>query len=101
MRLTFYFPLSLIIKKNWKAIEQTFSEANSFGSTKNWHVGTYFRNDMPQMERAQLQVAAHDPSFYSGYAYGRPLDPYVVLSPTRGAEGTDGFWVQPFGNGCL
>jgi hypothetical protein len=28
-----------------------------------------------------------------------PKDPYVVLSPTRGAAGGDGFWVQPFGDG--
>jgi hypothetical protein len=27
------------------------------------------------------------------------LDPYVVFSPTRGATGGDGFWVQPYGNG--
>jgi hypothetical protein len=36
---------------------------------------------------------------FAGYPYGYPLDPYVVLSPTRGAAGSDGFWVQPFGDG--
>jgi hypothetical protein len=41
-----------------------------------------------------------DPSNFSGYPYGHPLDPYVVLSPTRGEAGGDGFWVQPFGDGC-
>jgi hypothetical protein len=32
--------------------------------------------------------------------YGHPLDPYMVLSPTRGGGDGDDFWVQPFGNGC-
>jgi hypothetical protein len=35
----------------------------------------------------------------ASYSYGYPLDPYVVLSPTRGAACGDGFWVQPFGDG--
>jgi hypothetical protein len=40
--------------------------------------------------------------FLAGYLYGYPLDPYMVLSPTKGtkgAEGVDGFWVQPFRDG--
>jgi hypothetical protein len=36
---------------------------------------------------------------YAGYPYGYPLDPYVVLSPARGAVEGDGFWVQPCGDG--
>jgi hypothetical protein len=36
--------------------------------------------------------------FPTGYPHGYPLDSYVVLSPTRGAAGSDGFWVQPFGD---
>jgi hypothetical protein len=36
---------------------------------------------------------------FVGYPYGYPLDPYVVLSPTREAAGGDGFWVQLFGDG--
>jgi hypothetical protein len=30
---------------------------------------------------------------YAGYLYGYALDPYVILSPTRGTSGVDGFWV--------
>jgi hypothetical protein len=37
--------------------------------------------------------------FLVGYSYGYAMDPYAVLSPTRGAAGGDGFWVQPFGDG--
>jgi hypothetical protein len=37
--------------------------------------------------------------FLAGYSYGYPLDPYVVISPTRRAAGGDRFWVQPFGDG--
>jgi hypothetical protein len=37
----------------------------------------------------------------AGYPYGFPPDPYVVLSPTRGAVGGDEFWVQPFRDGSL
>jgi hypothetical protein len=33
----------------------------------------------------------------AGYSQGYPLD--VVLSPTRGAASSDGFWVQPFEDG--
>jgi hypothetical protein len=32
-------------------------------------------------------------------SYGHPLDPYVVLSPTRGAAGGDRFWAQLFRDG--
>jgi hypothetical protein len=35
----------------------------------------------------------------TSYPYGCPLDPYVVLSPTRGASGGDGFRVQLVGDG--
>jgi hypothetical protein len=38
---------------------------------------------------------------FAGYSYGYPLDTYVVLSPTRGAAGGDGFWVQPVGDGSM
>jgi hypothetical protein len=31
--------------------------------------------------------------------YDYPQDPYVVLSPTKGISGGDGFWVQPFEDG--
>jgi hypothetical protein len=37
--------------------------------------------------------------FLAGYFYGCPLDPYVVLSPPRGAAGGDEFRVQSFGEG--
>jgi hypothetical protein len=33
---------------------------------------------------------------FAGYPYGHPLDPYVVLSLTRGGAGGDGFWVSGF-----
>jgi hypothetical protein len=33
------------------------------------------------------------------YSYGYPLDPYVVLSPTKEAAGGDEFWVQLFEDG--
>jgi hypothetical protein len=36
---------------------------------------------------------------FASYFYGYLLDPYVVLSPIRGAAGDDGFRVQPFGDG--
>jgi hypothetical protein len=36
--------------------------------------------------------------FLGGYLSNLPLDPYVVFSPTRGATGGDGFWVQPYGD---
>jgi hypothetical protein len=38
---------------------------------------------------------------FAGYPYGYQLDSYMVLSPTRGAAGGNGFWVQPFGDGSL
>jgi hypothetical protein len=37
--------------------------------------------------------------FLAGYLCDYSLDPYVILSPTRGAAGGDGFWMQPFGDG--
>jgi hypothetical protein len=37
--------------------------------------------------------------FPAGYPHGYPLDSYVVLSPIRGAVGSDEFWVQPFEDG--
>jgi hypothetical protein len=36
---------------------------------------------------------------FAGYSYGYPLNPYVVLSPTREAAGGDRFWVEPVGDG--
>jgi hypothetical protein len=36
---------------------------------------------------------------FAFYPYGYPLDPYVVLSSTKGAAGGDGLWVQPFVDG--
>jgi hypothetical protein len=36
---------------------------------------------------------------FAGFPYGYPLDLYVVLSPIRRAAGSDGFWMQPFGDG--
>jgi hypothetical protein len=46
-----------------------------------------------------LSLTSPKKLFFAGYPYGCPLDPYVVLSPTRGAAGGDGFWVEPFGDG--
>jgi hypothetical protein len=46
-----------------------------------------------------LQVITKNTFILAGYSHGYPLDPYVVLSPTRGAASSDGFWVQPFGDG--
>jgi hypothetical protein len=46
-----------------------------------------------------LSLTSRKTFFYAGYSFGYPLDPYVVLSPTRGAARGDGFWVQPFGDG--
>jgi hypothetical protein len=37
----------------------------------------------------------------AGYSYGYPLNPYLVLSPTREAAGGDRFWVQPVGDGSM
>jgi hypothetical protein len=37
-------------------------------------------------------------NLFACYPYGHPPDLYVVLSPTRGATGGDGLWVQPFGD---
>jgi hypothetical protein len=42
---------------------------------------------------SQTEKAVH----FAGYSFCYPLDPYMVLSPTRGAAGGDGFLVQPFG----
>jgi hypothetical protein len=38
-------------------------------------------------------------SFLGGYLYGYSLDPYMIISPIKGAVGVDGFWVQPFRDG--
>jgi hypothetical protein len=46
-----------------------------------------------------LCLRNREKNFVVGYSYGYPLDPYVVLSLTRGAAGGDEFWVQPFGDG--
>jgi hypothetical protein len=45
-----------------------------------------------------LSLTRQKTLIFSDYPYGYPLDPYVVLSPTRRAAGGDGFWVQPFGD---
>jgi hypothetical protein len=36
---------------------------------------------------------------FVGYPYGYLLDSYVVLSPTRGVAGGNGFCMQPFRDG--
>jgi hypothetical protein len=46
-----------------------------------------------------LSLTSPKKLFFAGYPYDCPLDPYVVLSPTRGAAGGDGFWMQPFRDG--
>jgi hypothetical protein len=53
-----------------------------------WHV----RNDF-------IFNKSHFPLFFTGYSFGYPLDPYMVLSPTYGAPSGHGYLVQPFGNG--
>jgi hypothetical protein len=42
------------------------SEANGPGLRSSERIRAQPNADMPQMERAKQQVAAHDPSFYSG-----------------------------------
>jgi hypothetical protein len=37
---------------------------------------------------------------FAGYLYDHPLDFYVVISLTKGGVGGDGFWIQPFRDGC-
>jgi hypothetical protein len=56
--------------------------------------------DDTQMERAVQLTEAKNIGSSSGYPFGYPLDPYVVLSPAGGAAPGHGYWVQPFGNGC-
>jgi hypothetical protein len=45
-----------------------------------------------------LSLTRQKTLIFVGYPYGYPLNPYVVLSLTRGAAGGDRFWVQPFGD---
>jgi hypothetical protein len=106
----FECPLAKVI---WRIIHMTFGLAppknisNLFG---NWLKG------IPKKEFIQVRVGVcaviwaiwntrNDFVFNKlkklclvGYSYGYPLDPYVVLSPTREAAGGDRFWVQPFGD---
>jgi hypothetical protein len=63
------------------------------------------------IQEMTLSLTRQKTLIFAGYPYVYPLDfiereknvyplnPYVVLSPTRGAAGGDGFWVQPFGDG--
>jgi hypothetical protein len=40
-------------------------------------------------------------SFSTDYPYGYPLNSREVLPTAGGVEGTYGFWMYPFGDGCL
>lgn len=74
-------------------------EATVLGVRTSERIKAQPNADATQLERAQQNAQAREDILYSGSPYGYSLDPYVVLSPVRGAAGCHGVWVQPTGDG--
>jgi hypothetical protein len=100
----------------WRIVHMAF---NIYPPTNITNLFGNWLNGVEKKEKARIRVACVlcyglfgmfeiilsliDQLFHHFCRYSScyPFDPYVVLSPTAGGALIPGFWVQPFGNGCM